>query len=220
MRQKNMQLPFRTNSTWLDDGQLILLDVMFDGGAPFRLLRDKVFRPQWNLAYSHGLDDGQLESASCQGFAQASVAWQQESNTATIKWFLLAGTTLAGSALVCAERCPVWERYCYDRYRYPAAPRERTLMSVVAVSPNVRDHFLDLWPPRQARRRTAVIRNHRLIRWHPFEQLFVGLATYDERELMNAEGNAWDEWRRWQRAKLQEERSWWRRVPELQRFVR
>jgi hypothetical protein len=40
-------------------------------------------------------------------------------------------------------------------------------MSVIAVSPEMRDHFLAPWPQYPARRRTAVIADRPLIGWHP-----------------------------------------------------
>ena len=50
------QLPYRTNTTWLSNEDLIILDALFDGGAEFHLLRGRGFREQWNLGFSHELD--------------------------------------------------------------------------------------------------------------------------------------------------------------------
>jgi hypothetical protein len=103
-------------------------------------------------------------------------------------------------------------------------------MSVIAVSAQVRDQFLSLEPFYPARRRTATVADRglslntlgadrALIGWHPFGQLFVGLATYyakDEEEgLPSQEFAAWLEYQ----AMVERERGWWRTVGELQRFV-
>ncbi|MEX0702609.1 MAG: hypothetical protein WD069_10985 [Planctomycetales bacterium] len=53
------QPPRRTNATTLTDDELLLLDVLFDGGAPSRLLRRESFAVQWNRE-SHDLDDDRL----------------------------------------------------------------------------------------------------------------------------------------------------------------
>src|SRR5688500_17620735 len=130
-------LPFRTNATYLSDDELILLDVLFDHGAEFRMLRLKRFAGIWNLGYCHNLDDGQL---------QCRLRWLCEHGVLYIErhdkeaWFHL---TKHGFELWSEERCPVWDRYCMDRYG--ATARERTLMTVVAVSSKIRDDFLKLW---------------------------------------------------------------------------
>jgi hypothetical protein len=90
------------------------------------------------------------------------------------------------------------------------------LMSVTAVTKEVRDHFLTLWPEYPARRRTAVIADGPLIRWHPFPRVYVGVAIYEELAL---ECTVWAEQHQRHQATLKRERSWWRSVPELQRFV-
>jgi hypothetical protein len=113
------------------------------------------------------------------------------------------GMTAAGGSVWSQERCPIWKRYCTDRYA--TTLRNRTMMAVVAVSAQVRDEFLASWALNPARLRTAAISDHGLIKWHPFGQVFVGIATYDELETNHYE--------------VEYERGWWRTVPELQRFV-
>jgi hypothetical protein len=204
--------PFRTYRTGLADEQLILLDVLFDVGASFELLREEGFQEQWNLVYSHGLDDRSLRS---------HLRWLSEHGALEIGSHSgrpLYRMTPAGGELWSQERCPVWERYCLDRYK--TTSKGRTLMSVMAVSPHVRDSFLALWPLYPARRRAATITDPGLIRWHPFPRLYVGVATYHEpHEWTPDEYAVWVEQYRQHQAVLERERSWWRCVPELQRFV-
>jgi hypothetical protein len=86
-------------------------------------------------------------------------------------------------------------------------------MSVVAVSSQVRDDFLALRLPDSARRRAFTLAgNHRLLGWRSFRPLFAGLATYEEDCL------AWLETRQ-QIEQIESQRTWWRCVYELQRFV-
>jgi hypothetical protein len=205
-------LPFRTNRTWLTDDQLILLDVLFNGSTLFQLLCREGFLEQWNLGYSHGLDDGEL---------RCHLRWLCEHGVLVAEprgddiGFRM---TVSGGELWSQERCPVWERYCMEYYS--TTSRGRTRMSVLAVSPQVRDDFLALWPLYPARRRTATIPDRGLIGWRPFGQLFAGVATYEEQRRWT-----WDEYAVWverwrqHQAVLERERSWWRFVPELQRFI-
>lgn len=205
-------LPFRTGKTWLADDDLILLDVLFDAGAPMRLLRRDIYPAQWNLGYTHQFSDHEL---------RRRVGWLCERGVLEADFYnseTFVGMTEAGGRLWSAERCPVWERYCTEQYRYPR--QGRTLMSVVAVSPQIRDDFLRIWPIYPARRKKATIRNRNLIAWRTFAQLYVGMATYDE----ESESGGWQdtvdvEWCRERQRLLKEERSWWRCVHELQRFT-
>lgn len=198
------ELPFRTNETGLTDAQLILLDVMFEGGALLSCLRDETFREQWNLGYSHGLDDAEL---LCQ-----------------LKWMCSQGLlervrthgkgavhlTAVGGELWSSERCPVWERYCYESGK--SGLMGRVFMSVRAVSPQIRDEFLALLPNFPVRRRTATVVDQGLISWHRFGQLFVGVALYNEQDEILFYDERYQE-------NLERNRSWWQNVSELQRFV-
>jgi hypothetical protein len=204
--------PYRTGKTWLTDDQLVLLDVLFHCGTSFHLLRRENFLEQWNLGYAHSLDDVMLE-CNLRWLCEHGVLDAEQDDAQT--WF---GVTRAGGELWSQERCPVWDRYCIERYT--TTSRGRTQMSVMAVSAEVRDHFLVLWPQYPARRRTTVIADFPLIGWHPFAQLYVGVATYEEpREWTPAEYVVWAEQWRQHWAMLERERSWWRNVPELQRLV-
>src|SRR5262249_27242017 len=94
------------------------------------------------------------------------------------------------------------------------------MMTVYAVSSRVRDEFLTLWPRSAARRRTLIIPDWGLLAWHRFGRLFVGVATYQEQRAWTPAGYVvWAERFRQHQAMLERERSWWRCVPELQRFV-
>jgi len=61
----------RTFATSLTDDEIILLDVMFSGGAPFRLLRRENLNSQWNRR-SHNLTDEQLRD-TLQRFVKSGV---------------------------------------------------------------------------------------------------------------------------------------------------
>lgn len=213
-RPTSMQrLPYRTNTTWLTDADLILLDVLFDGGATFCCLRHESFRRQWNVAYSHNLADTELRRR-LEWLCEHCVL-QTECHEGR-EFFHMSET---GGELWSQERCPSWDRYCTERYK--TTSRGRTLMSVAAVSPQIRDDFLRLWPPYPARSRTATIRDHGLIGWRRFAQLHVGLATYrDERQWTPEEYAVCVERGRDRLAAIECDRSWWRSVAELQKFVR
>jgi hypothetical protein len=211
--QKEMRdRPNRTDTTWLTDDQLVLLDVLFGGNASLGLLSRDIFLDMWNLGYVHDLDDASLE-CNIRWLCEHGVLESQHDGDRT--WFQM---TRDGGELWSRERCPVWERYCRDRYT--TTLRGLTLMSVMAVSPEVRDHFLALWPQHPARRRTTVVADRPLIGWHPFPRVYIGVATYEEPHLRSPfDYTIWAEERRQHWAMLERERSWWRSVPELQRFV-
>jgi hypothetical protein len=211
--------PFRTNSTWLDDADLILLDAMLDRGTSFRLLRSVVFRPQWNLGYSHDLTDEQLRTR-LRNLVDRGVLMAEHPPRGTV-----LRMTPEGGGLWSQERCPIWERFCCERYSETTSGRE--LMSVVAVSPQIRDDFLRLWPEcltRDSVRRRATsihnIKNYELLNWKSFECYHVGLATYRvQREWTPGEFKVHRALYQEHLNRLEEERSWWRTVPELQRFT-
>jgi len=134
--------------------------------AAFPLLRDKHFRGQWNVGYSHDLNDDKL---------RINLQSLCEDNVLEIKYFRGQPSywmTPFGGDLWSRERCPIWDRYCVERYKHPNPHRQ--LMSVQAVSPQIRDDFLERWPIFPARRRTATIRDLGLIKWRPLGQVFVG----------------------------------------------
>jgi len=205
-------LPYRAYTTWLSGSELIVLDRLFDCGVAFRHLRREGFRLQWNLPYSHDLNDRDLWQVLSQ-LCNRNVLKTEPSRGET--YYCM---TPFGGELWSRERCPIWERFCGTRGR--TTSRDRELWSVVAVSPEIRDDFLRLYPLDPARRRTATITNFDLISWRPFPKLHVGLATYlEEHNWPVDRRDAYREAYRERTARLQQQRSWWRCVPELQRFV-
>lgn len=205
-------LPYRTNASSLTDSELILLDVLFDCRCEFRLLRGSVFKPQWNLPYSHNLPDSQLRqtlTTLCQrGILSSTIEDRRE----------LFAMTSDGGEVWSSERSPDWNRFCMERYT--TTIRNRTMMTVVAVSAAIRDDFLHYWPMYPARRRTTVVSDFGFVPWRPFGVLHVGVATYKEqREWTPAEYAVYIEQFKQHQAVLYENRSWWRFVGELQRFL-
>ena len=207
------ELPFRTNTTFLTDDELILLDVLFDGAKWKNCLYREVFREQWNLGYSHNLNDDELGSHLRSLCEHGVLESEFDDNGQCFR------ITVFGGELWSQERLPVWDRFCHDCYT--TTSRGRTMMSVVAVSPRIRDEFLDLFPMYPARRRIATIERHVLISWHPFSKLYVGSATYIEQREWHSieEYNAYKTMFREHWELLKQKRSWWRTVGELQRFV-
>jgi hypothetical protein len=205
--------PYRTGATWLSDDQLILLDVLFDLGARFGLLRRDVFEMQWNLGYAHSLEDTALV---------CNLRWLCEHGVLVAEGDgdrVCYRMTPAGGDLWSRERLPVWERYIHASYR--TTSKGRWLMSVVAASPAVRDLTLELLPESPPlRRRIAVLAEYTLVAWRPPTPVYVGLATYEQRLQWNlAEHLVWAEQQRKRQARLERERSWWHNVTELQRFI-
>lgn len=206
------KLPFQTNETWLTDGQLILLDVIFDMKVSFRLLRHDTFRAQFNLGYSHNFNDQELLCHLRWLCEHGVLETDIQNNRRTFRM------TPSGGELWSQERCPVWDRFCMERSTETLGGR--TLMSVLAVSPEIRDDYLRLSLTVPARFRTATISNYCLIPWHPFPRLYVGLATYVEKREWTPEEYLVDrELQRERRALIQRERSWWQNVSQLQRFT-
>ena len=202
---------YRTHKTSLTDDQLLILDVIFDGGAEPSRLRQRYFDERWN-APSHSLSDEQLKSTIKQWLNDGVLENRSSSHGRYV------AMTQSGGQLWASERCPIWDRYCTERY--PATIRGRVIMSVTAVGPTIRDDFLRLWPENPPRVRRAIIRDPGLIAWHPFPNVYVGLASYDaETDSMSPdEFNAWFPRRQEWIARVESERTWWRTVRELQKF--
>jgi hypothetical protein len=205
--------PYRTGETWLSDDQLVLLDALFKGyKTAVRLLRRSSFNAQWALGYAHELDDTALKSNIRLLCEHGVLAIKHDCDETRLQ------ITCEGGELWSRERCPVWERYCTDRYK--TTLRGRTLMSVRAISPQMRDEFLDLCPQRPARCKTAVLGSCTLIHWRPATPIYVGVATYEEPcEWTPEEFTEWAEQERQHLTTVEQNRSWWRTIRELQRFV-
>ena len=203
---------FRSNSTSLSDNELLILDVIFDGGATPSMLRQQHFVEQWS-APSHSLSDDELKS-TLRRLLKSDVLESRSHSSGRY-----VAMTPAGGKLWSAERCPVWNRYCTDRY--PAVIRDRVIMSVTAVAASVRDDFLRLWPENRARLKRVTIRDPGMIAWHPFPNVHVGLASYaDQPDSMSPdEYHLWVDKHRAHIERVESERTWWRTVRELQKFV-
>jgi hypothetical protein len=189
---------------------------MFDRSVTYCMLTQENFGPTFN-APAHTLSDHDLKAAIRKMLRNNIVENTAGSSGSGFGDHLVM--TSHGGALWSSERCPVWDRYCTESY--PALIRGRSIMSVKAVSAGVRDDFLQLWPESPARCRTARIRDIGLIGWHPFGHIHVGLASYDEpREWSCDEYGDWLKQHRAHVERVEAERSWWRTVGELQKFVR
>lgn len=203
------ELPFRTGKTALTNDDLILLGVLFDGGARIRNLYRDDFGAQWNLGYSHTLPDHELpcrmQSLCEQGILKTDVLYGQT-------FFFM---TPAGGELWSLERCPGWERYCSVRHTTTTS-KARTLISAIAVSREILEDFLTLTPMFRARHRTAVIAGDRMLSWRTFPKLYFGITTYVDffSEEYPDDGELERYW-----ARLKNERSWWGSVPDLQFFT-
>lgn len=203
------KLPFRTNKTWISDSELILLDVLFACRVRFRYLRREIFGPQWFLGYSHSLDDFELRRR-LEFLCERDVLICEEYGDETIYTM-----TAMGGELWSQERCPIWERFCTERYKRTVSGRE--LMSIVAISQHVQDEFLQGWAPSSARRRNFTISDYGLINWHSFNQLHVGIAIYNENNQSTPDEAL--EHHCQKTTYYHHNRGWWRSVPELQKFL-
>lgn len=211
------EFPYRTGKTWLSDADLTLLDVMFRGRVSFRLLREQSFKAQWNLGYSHGLNDAELRSKLAELQESGVIATTTRVRTPTGEDCF--GLTSLGGDLWCEERCPIWERYCTTRYNDTL--RGTTLCTVVAVSPEIRDDFLRDYPISEAKTRCRTIEDYELLYWRPSLQVYAGTAAYFESSSWTA-----SEYREHARHEynhntyVEQERTWWSHLSELQRFIR
>jgi hypothetical protein len=207
-----MKLHVRTNATCLSDNELIILDALFDRGATFGHLRRESPEWQWSFGDTHSLDDDELQKCI------ESLRRQNLIEANRVESWTCFNITAKGGNLWEEERRPNWDRYCTLRYRTTSTGR--TLESVVAVCPEIRDDFIRWWPLYPARHRRAVIADYGLIGWRTFSQLHVGIVTYQkEREWTPDQYSRYEERCRDHQAVLRRERTWWRDVPELQRFV-
>ena len=207
---------YRSHATSLSDDELLILDVMFRHGVTITMLRRCNFVSQF-AAESHSLDDDALQD-TLQRLVQNDVIERSDDQSCGHCYYDM---TRRGGELWSAERCPIWERYCTDSY--PMNIRGRTLVTVKAVSAEIRDDFLRIWPENSARCRHALIRDVGLIHWYPFEQLHVGFAAYSEDRCperpSHEELELWQEKRLHHWRRVEEERTWWRSVAELQKFI-
>jgi len=204
-------LPHRTNATSLSNDELVLLDVVFSGDVSFELLRRDAFHLQWNLGYAHDLSDIELREQLRRLCERHILATEDYPDCTRYSM------TPIGGDLWSQERCPVWDRYCIQRNTTTRHDNTRT--TVVAVSPEVRDHFLALCPGVPLRQRTVTIPGNRLLSWRLFPQLYAGLATYYEDPEWTFEEYLTHREPPGQSAMVERERSWWETVRDLQKFL-
>lgn len=199
----------RTHATSLTDDELIFLDVMFDGAAPFRMLRQSMFMDYWN-SDPHSLDDCQLRDTIdrfCEGGVLEPDPFGYQNQT-------YYGLTRHGGALWESERTPVWKRYVLNSYR--AMPSGKQMVSILAVSADVRDDYwctgcdLGMWSSNIARVRFWRIANHTLIPWKRFPHIYVAVAIVNQDQ--EEPNTAW--------MLYEARRTWWQNVSELQKFIK
>lgn len=204
---------FRTHSTDLTENELLILDVMFERSVTYPMLRSCNFGPQFN-AQSHGLDDEALKSTLV-GFERRGMIVVDDSMFCGHHYISI---TANGGELWALERQPKWERFCTDSY--PATIRGRTIMSVKCATAGVRDDFIRLVPEYPARTKMATIKDNGLVHWRDFGTLYIGLASYREpSERSHEEILEWLPKHQAHIERVEKERTWWRSVRELQKFV-
>lgn len=203
----------RSRSTDLTDDELLILDVMFTHSVTYPMLRMGNFVPQFN-AQPHTLTDDELRS-TLRSFWQRGIT---EVGDRRFQGHRYASITPKGGELWAAERMPNWERYCTESY--PAFIRGRVIVSVKCTTPSVRDDFVRLWPEYPARTKTATINDFGLVHWRNFGKLHIGLASYTEPiEWTPTEYFEWIQKHKAYLERVEQERSWWRTVGELQKFI-
>ncbi len=203
---------FRTFATSLTDDELTLLDVMFNSTAVPSMLRQCNIYAKF-LVKPHSLDNSAL-SETVQRFLREDILKQLDTTFRGQRYFAI---TEYGAALWSSERCPVWERYYVAREF--AEVGDQTLVSVRAVSPEIRDEYLQIAHPNPTRFKRATIRDNGLLNWKSFACLHVGLISYLEPK-WNPTGDLapWIQNRNAELARVERQRTWWRDIGELQKF--
>jgi hypothetical protein len=197
------RFPKRTGSTGLTGDELILFDVMFDSRVEFKLLRRPGFSARYNY-HCHNLDDEGL-SATLQRFLEFGLVSTELFQGKT--YFQLAPR---GGQVWEMERQPPWERYATERYG--EWRNGKPFVAIRATTPQTRDDFwrigcdVAMFAHSTGRVRKVTIENHELIPWKRFDAVYVTLATLDDSFPV-------DNWRA-----LEERRTWWRCVSEIDKF--
>lgn len=206
---------FRTKETSLSGDELLILDVMFWASVTYPMLRQCNFIAQF-AEQSHGLSDDELKSTL--GRLERDGIITTETNS--FEGHPYISITHHGGSLWSAERCPVWERYCRGP-RCSAIIHGRAIMSFRATSDDIRDDLLRLYPDSTPRVRKATIRDYGLVHWKQFGQIHVGLASYVEfwQQSIGVDFNERLAKEQAHRDRVESERTWWRSVGELQKFV-
>jgi hypothetical protein len=193
----------RTLETDLTDDELILFDIMFDGGTSFRLLRREGFEQQWNRR-SHNLTDAELLETLEK---LVKLDYLRTESDQGVEYFKL---TSIGGYVWERERVPAWDRYATDRYGQTKSGRP--VVKILATTQQSRDDFWQIgrevgfFAYANGRTKQAVIRNHRLIPWKSFSSLYVWIAVLD----------GWHSLTDW--GAFENRRTWWRSPEENEKF--
>lgn len=176
----------RTQATSLTDDQLILLDVLFEGGrTPAWLLRKDVFHDQW-LHFPHEFEQHQLVAVldqMVQDGVLASSICQDEGRFFNMPCYQM---TRLGGELWSSERKADWSRYATERY--DELPSGRPYVMIIATTIETLDNFWavgcesSFFAYTTGRVKRAVltrIHNCNPIRWIPFPKLHLLTAELD-----------------------------------------
>jgi hypothetical protein len=202
---------FRTFATSLTDDELTLLDVMFENVVVPSMLRQCNIYNQFLT--THSLGDLAL-SESIERFLREGIAKPLDSIFRSQRCLAI---TEHGAALWSSERCPVWERYCVDREF--AVVGDQTLVSVRAVTPKIREEYLQIAHSNPTRVKRTTIRDNGLLPWRSFDCLYVGLVSFTKPKWHPSDDlQPWLEYRQGELARVERQRTWWRDIGELQKF--
>ena len=199
-----MTLTRRTHATSLSDDELILLDVMFWGGAYYRLLRRSIFRDQWNCP-PHNLDDAELKKVLKQ-LVHSDVLRAERVDG---EWRL--SLTTQGGQLWEAERKPRWEKYATAGHRDLRSGK--VLLTICSTSPQTREELWTIgcqtgcFAYSSGRIRRATIRNCCLIQWKQLTPVYSLPAVLDDCWTEHEDLRAYEE-----------RRTWWSSAWEIDKF--
>ena len=207
-----MKYPARTYQTNISDSKLIILDFLFDAYAPMKLLRNEVFSIHQNLSYTHGLNDGELESM-LEDYIEKDILYKRKTNIDG-KDISLYGFTSKGGRLWEKERQPIWNLYLNDSIELTNDGKQWLvrLKSTSIETLKASLHFcvenafygLPLTKPIH-----NVFTKSDLIYWK--YQINVHEYTYIVHDCEEYSQENWQ--------KYDNERVWWRTIEELQKFI-
>jgi DNA-binding HxlR family transcriptional regulator len=167
-------LLYRTRTTDLTDPELLLFDILFRGGSAFGLLRDRGFRQQWNLRYSHGLSDDALRETLTRLVARG---WLRHESPSTSDDQVVYWLTPEGGTAWERERQPQWHHYATGHYAL--TQDSRVIFVHCAFTEATIDRFVEmgeaagLWGQRGTRYRRFTLRNYPLVYWKSLQTAYV-----------------------------------------------
>jgi hypothetical protein len=199
----------RTHATSLTDDELILLDVMFELRVPVRSLTRDFFREQWNCT-PHQLDDVELRE-TIRRFYRDGLLKKADGSI----FGPYVGMTAEGGRRWEAERLPDWDRFVSEGYREPTT--ELQLVSIESFTAGTRDNFwricsdLNVFSfPVAPRVKFRTLKKRQLVYWKPETVTHIAVAIGPRNDDFGGRES-------WQ--KYETERTWWRSVRELQKFI-